>query len=148
MCKTSSHKLTFFFLSSFFFSSISNSNFCLQIPRNSQLHFGSNEKTGERLNYPCVQIKNVFVFPGSPHFLRSSFGSLCKVIQTTFYHTSTDHSFAFRKNSFNRKKKFFFSFFRNSLALNTVFKLWNYTWTLPRHSLRTPSLLCQKNFLL
>ena len=50
-----------------------------QIPKEASLNFGVNQETGQPLNYPCVTLKNVYVFPGSPNFLKGSFGALCKV---------------------------------------------------------------------
>lgn len=53
------------------------------IPKEASLHFGINQETGRPLAYPCVTLKNVFVFPGSPNFLRGSFGSLCNKLFAT-----------------------------------------------------------------
>lgn len=47
------------------------------IPKEAALYFGVNHETGRPLAYPCIKLKNVCVFPGSPNFLRGSFGSLC-----------------------------------------------------------------------
>ncbi|XP_043469196.1 FAD synthase-like [Leptopilina heterotoma] len=46
------------------------------IPKEASLYFGVNHETGRPLAYPCIKLKNVCVFPGSPNFLRGSFGSL------------------------------------------------------------------------
>ncbi|XP_033219747.1 FAD synthase-like [Belonocnema kinseyi] len=56
------------------------------IPKEASLHFGKNEETGRPLTYPCVTLKNVFVFPGSPNFLKGSFGSLCEKLFRTSKH--------------------------------------------------------------
>lgn len=52
----------------------------MQIPKKAVLKFGVNEDTKVPLKFPCVILKNVHVFPGSPVFLKKSFGSLHKVI--------------------------------------------------------------------
>lgn len=57
-------------------------NWCyviLQIPKKAILKFGINKATSLPLNFPCVILENVYVFPGSPVFLKTGFGSLYKV---------------------------------------------------------------------
>ncbi|XP_053982062.1 FAD synthase-like [Hylaeus volcanicus] len=48
------------------------------VPTKSELKFGINEATGQPFPYPCIVMRNVFVFPGSPKFFESSFQALCK----------------------------------------------------------------------
>ncbi|KAK2584203.1 hypothetical protein KPH14_006624 [Odynerus spinipes] len=49
------------------------------VPTKASLIFGK-EHT---LMYPCVTLKNVYVFPGSPHFFEKAFGKLCKELFST-----------------------------------------------------------------
>lgn len=49
-----------------------------QVPKESKLLFGFDPKLGEKLLYPNVFIKNVYMFPGIPHFLHKSFDILKK----------------------------------------------------------------------
>ncbi|XP_034940946.1 FAD synthase-like [Chelonus insularis] len=53
------------------------------IPSSAVLKFGKNDKTGEVLKFPCVNVKNVYVFPGSPIYLEPLFYSLCKELFNT-----------------------------------------------------------------
>ncbi|XP_046423666.1 FAD synthase-like isoform X1 [Neodiprion fabricii] len=53
------------------------------IPMSASLTFGKSQETGERLFYPCVSVKNVHVFPGSPIFLHKSFGNVYKELFAT-----------------------------------------------------------------
>ncbi|XP_043269556.1 FAD synthase-like [Venturia canescens] len=53
------------------------------IPKKATLKFGIDPKTGNSTNYPCIAMKNVYVFPGSPVFLECSFGSLYKELFKT-----------------------------------------------------------------
>lgn len=48
------------------------------IPASASLKFGGSNETGRTLSYPCVNVKNVYVFPGSPIFLQKSFGNVYK----------------------------------------------------------------------
>ncbi|OXU26627.1 hypothetical protein TSAR_012425 [Trichomalopsis sarcophagae] len=53
------------------------------IPKKAVLKFGINKATSLPLNFPCVILNNVYVFPGSPVFLQAGFGSLYKVLFNT-----------------------------------------------------------------
>nr|XP_054761805.1 FAD synthase-like [Lytechinus pictus] len=46
------------------------------IPKSSTLTFGTNLKTGQKMLYPLVSVKNVYVFPGIPKLLEGAFLSL------------------------------------------------------------------------
>ncbi|XP_015118644.1 FAD synthase [Diachasma alloeum] len=48
------------------------------VPRKAVLRFGKNQETGEALKFPCVNVENVYVFPGSPVYLEKLFKSLCR----------------------------------------------------------------------
>ncbi|XP_063975038.1 FAD synthase-like [Diachasmimorpha longicaudata] len=48
------------------------------IPRKSVLKFGKSPETGETLKFPCVNVENVYVFPGSPVYFERLFHSLCR----------------------------------------------------------------------
>ncbi|XP_012264499.2 FAD synthase-like isoform X2 [Athalia rosae] len=54
-----------------------------RIPETASLKYGVNQETGEKLVYPCVTLKNVYVFPGSPLFLKKSFGNVYKELFIT-----------------------------------------------------------------
>ncbi|XP_023290065.1 FAD synthase isoform X2 [Orussus abietinus] len=56
------------------------------IPKDAELKFGHSLKTGKKLRFPCVTLKNVYVFPGSPWFFEESFGSLYKELFGTNRH--------------------------------------------------------------
>ncbi|XP_074102839.1 FAD synthase isoform X2 [Cotesia typhae] len=49
------------------------------IPKTATLKFGKNDQ-GELLKFPCVNVENVYVFPGSPIYFEPLFKSLCKEI--------------------------------------------------------------------
>ncbi|XP_047352491.1 FAD synthase-like [Vespa velutina] len=49
------------------------------IPTKASLIFGE----GDSLRYPCITLKNIYVFPGSPLFFEKSFGILCKQLFLT-----------------------------------------------------------------
>ncbi|XP_058797357.1 FAD synthase-like [Phymastichus coffea] len=53
------------------------------IPKKAILKFGINKTTSVPLNFPCVILENVYVFPGSPVFLQTGFGSLYKILFNT-----------------------------------------------------------------
>ncbi|XP_044001938.1 FAD synthase-like isoform X2 [Aphidius gifuensis] len=53
------------------------------IPASSVLNFGKNQQTGELLTFPCVNVENVYVFPGSPVYLEPLFKSLYKELFKT-----------------------------------------------------------------
>ncbi|XP_011303760.1 FAD synthase isoform X2 [Fopius arisanus] len=48
------------------------------VPKKAVLRFGKHQETGECLKFPCVNVENVYVFPGSPVYLERLFQSLCK----------------------------------------------------------------------
>ncbi|XP_033206412.2 FAD synthase [Bombus vancouverensis nearcticus] len=48
------------------------------IPTKSVLKFGIDQVTGKKLNYPCIKVENVHIFPGSPMFFEISFQAFCK----------------------------------------------------------------------
>ncbi|KAH0567380.1 FAD synthase-like [Cotesia glomerata] len=49
------------------------------IPKIANLKFGKNDQ-GQLLKFPCVNVENVYVFPGSPIYFEPLFKSLCKEI--------------------------------------------------------------------
>ncbi|CAD6216862.1 GSCOCG00012894001-RA-CDS, partial [Cotesia congregata] len=49
------------------------------IPKTAVLKFGKNDQ-GDLLKFPCVNVENVYVFPGSPIYFEPLFKSLCKEI--------------------------------------------------------------------
>ncbi|XP_076291523.1 FAD synthase isoform X2 [Lasioglossum baleicum] len=59
------------------------------IPTKSVLKFCVNPATGEAFPYPCIELRNVFVFPGSPMFFESSFQALCKELFAGYKSFST-----------------------------------------------------------
>ena len=47
-----------------------------QVPESANLHYGVDKRTGRRYFYPLVRVNNVYVFPGVPRLLESSFKML------------------------------------------------------------------------
>ncbi|XP_014211848.1 FAD synthase-like [Copidosoma floridanum] len=50
------------------------------IPKRAVLKFGVHKDTCLPLNFPCVILKNVYVFPGSPVYLQIGFESLYRIL--------------------------------------------------------------------
>ncbi|XP_030844731.1 FAD synthase [Strongylocentrotus purpuratus] len=46
------------------------------VPKSSTLTFGTNLKTGQKMLYPIISVKNVYIFPGIPKLLEGAFLSL------------------------------------------------------------------------
>lgn len=57
-----------------------------QIPTKANLKFGKREDSNETLTFPCINVENVYAFPGSPVYLQPLFQSLCKVINSVDNH--------------------------------------------------------------
>lgn len=53
------------------------------IPTKATLGFGKDRATGEALPYPCIVMRNVYVFPGSPLYLEKSFRALHEELFST-----------------------------------------------------------------
>ncbi|XP_076648654.1 FAD synthase [Halictus rubicundus] len=59
------------------------------IPTKSVLKFCISPVTGEAFPYPCIELRNVFVFPGSPMFFEFPFQALCKELFSGYKSFST-----------------------------------------------------------
>ncbi|XP_068616417.1 FAD synthase [Brachionichthys hirsutus] len=58
------------------------------VPRSAKLNYGTDYRTGQRLRYPLVSVRNVFLFPGIPSLMEKAFKGLEHLFAgsgTTFY---------------------------------------------------------------
>lgn len=58
------------------------------VPRSAKLNYGTDPQTGQRLLYPLVSVRNVYIFPGSPTFMERAFAGLEQLFAgsgTTFH---------------------------------------------------------------
>ncbi|XP_030639469.1 FAD synthase [Chanos chanos] len=58
------------------------------VPESSKLNYGTDPQTGQRLRYPLVSVRNVYLFPGIPSLLERAFNGLTHLFSgsgTTFH---------------------------------------------------------------
>ncbi|XP_047454152.1 FAD synthase [Mugil cephalus] len=67
------------------------------VPRSAKLNYGTDPQTGQRLLYPLVSVRNVYIFPGSPTFMERAFAGLEQLFagSGTTFHTLNSQSFVF-----------------------------------------------------
>ncbi|KAG5270864.1 hypothetical protein AALO_G00173170 [Alosa alosa] len=58
------------------------------VPESAQLNYGTDPQTGQRMRYPLVSVRNVYIFPGIPSLLERAFHGLSHLFAgsgTTFH---------------------------------------------------------------